>query len=203
MLQLDLHAVAVAGLTAAVLLAAAPTGQAAAPKKIPVILDTDIGDDIDDTWALAMMLKCPELDVKLVVGDKGKSLYRAKLIARLLETAGRADIPVGVGIDPKGGTGRQAKWVAKYDLDKYPGTVHKDGVGAMIDTIMKSPEPITLIAVGPLPNIKVALKREPKIAKRARFVGMHGSVRLGYGGTKKISARSAGWPVRPSGRCLW
>jgi inosine-uridine nucleoside N-ribohydrolase len=45
-----------------------------------------------------------------------------------------------------------------------------------------------VIAVGPLPNIAAALKREPGIARRARFVGMHGSVRLGYGGNKKISA---------------
>jgi len=29
--------------------------------KIPVILDTDIGSDIDDTWALAMLLESPEL----------------------------------------------------------------------------------------------------------------------------------------------
>ena len=36
-------------------------------KKIPVILDTDIGDDIDDTWALALLLRCPELDPRLVV----------------------------------------------------------------------------------------------------------------------------------------
>jgi len=35
-------------------------------KKIPVILDTDIGIDIDDTWALGLLLKCPELDVKLI-----------------------------------------------------------------------------------------------------------------------------------------
>jgi hypothetical protein len=34
--------------------------------KTPVILDTDIGDDIDDTWALAMLLKSPELDLKFV-----------------------------------------------------------------------------------------------------------------------------------------
>ena len=37
--------------------------------KIPVILDTDIGDDIDDTWALGFLLRSPEFDVKLVVGD--------------------------------------------------------------------------------------------------------------------------------------
>ena len=63
--------------------------EAAMPKKIPVILDTDIGDDIDDTWALVMLLKSPELDLKLVVTDFGKAPYRAKIAARILETAGR------------------------------------------------------------------------------------------------------------------
>ena len=161
----------------------------AAKKKIPVILDTDIGDDIDDTWALALALKCPELDVKLVVGDQGKSEYRAKLIAKLLEAAERADVPVGVGPDVNSqGTGWQQAWVEDYDLDSYPGKVREDGVQAIIDVIMGSPEPVTLIAIGPLPNIKLALERDPRIAQRARFVGMHGSVRVGYGGSPKISA---------------
>ena len=70
--------------------------------RTPVILDTDIGDDIDDTWALALLLRSPELDVKLVVGDYGKALYRARLIARFLTVAGRTDIPVGVGLNPIG-----------------------------------------------------------------------------------------------------
>ncbi len=158
------------------------------PKRIPVILDTDIGDDIDDTWALAFALKSPELDVKLVVGDEGKSLYRAKLIAKLLEVAGRTEIPVGVGIGSKSGGGRQSAWIERYDLKSYRGKVYEDGVQAMIDTIMKSAEPITVIAYGPLPNVAAALEREPKIAEKARFVGMHGSVRKGYGGSEKVSA---------------
>ncbi len=158
-------------------------------RKIPVILDTDIGDDIDDTWALVLLLKCPELDLKLVVGDKGRAEYRAKLIAKLLETSGRTDVPVGVGLQLNDrGSGGQQAWVANYDLRSYPGRVHRDGVQAIVDTIMKAPEPITLIAIGPLPNIKAALEREPRIAGKARFVGMHGSVRRGYGGGKEISA---------------
>jgi inosine-uridine nucleoside N-ribohydrolase len=44
-----------------------------ANRSIPAILDTDIGGDIDDTWALAMMLRSPELDVKLVVSKKMES----------------------------------------------------------------------------------------------------------------------------------
>lgn len=149
--------------------------------RLPVILDTDIGDDIDDTWALAMLLRSPELDLKLVVGDLGKALYRAKLIARILETAGRTDVAVGLGIGSRDGDGGQAEWVKGYDLKAYPGKVHDDGVGAIIETIMAAPGPITLIAIGPMPNLKAALEREPKIATKARFVGMHGSVRKGYG----------------------
>lgn len=156
---------------------------------VPVIFDTDIGDDIDDTWALGFLLRSPELDLKLVVGDNGKPAYRAKLLAKFLETAGRTDVPVGIGLDvnPKSSE-RQSEWVKDYDLGRYPGKVHRDGVQAIIDTIMKSPRPVTVIAVGPVQNIAEALKREPRIAHRARFVGMHGSVRVGYGGDKKIAA---------------
>jgi inosine-uridine nucleoside N-ribohydrolase len=64
----------------------------------------------------------------------------------------------------------------------YPGVVHTDGVGAMVSEIMGSSEPVTLIAIGPVPNLARALEREPRIAERVRFIGMHGSVRMGYNG---------------------
>jgi inosine-uridine nucleoside N-ribohydrolase len=153
-----------------------------AARRLPVILDTDIGDDIDDTWALGFLLKCPEFDVRLVVGDQGKNLYRARLIARFLEVARRTDIPIGLGLDANvTGDGPQAAWVKDYNLNAYPGKVYPDGVRAMIDTILASPTPVTLIAIGPVPNLAAALEREPRIAQRARLVGMHGSVRRGYG----------------------
>lgn len=155
--------------------------------KIPVILDTDIGGDIDDTWALVMLLKSPEFDVKLVASDSGNDIYRARLIAKLLEVAGRTDVPVGIGCLPDDKPGRQSAWVGDYDLSKYPGTVHEDGVGAIIDTIRASQDPMTLIAIGPVPNLPEALRRAPDIAQRARFVGMHGSVRRGYGGSEKVA----------------
>jgi inosine-uridine nucleoside N-ribohydrolase len=154
-------------------------------KKIPVILDTDIGDDIDDTWALGLLLRSPEVDVRLVVSDDGKPLYRSRLLARFLQVAGRTDIPVGVGMEThKKGEGGQAAWVRDYNLNRYPGRVYPDGVQALIDTVMNSRERITVIAIGPLPNVAAALAREPRIAPKARFVGMHGSVRVGYGGSK-------------------
>lgn len=159
-----------------------------AAKRIPVILDTDIGGDIDDTWALAMMLKSPELDVKLVVTDTGDTAYRAKIVAKLLQIGGRTDVPVGIGIPLENAPTPQSPWVEGYELLSYPGPVHEDGVGAIVETIMRSPEPVTLICIGPVPNVAAALAREPEIARRARFVGMHGSVRRGYGGREEVDA---------------
>lgn len=162
-------------------------------KRIPVILDTDIGDDIDDTWALAMLLKSPEIDLRMVVTDYGNTKYRAALAAKFLERAGRTGIPVGIGIVENDTIGKQGPWVGDYDVTDYPGTVEQDGVGAMIDLIMQSNEQVTLLCIGPCPNIAAALEREPEIAKRARFVGMYGSVYLGYGGREKTDAE---WNVR-------
>jgi inosine-uridine nucleoside N-ribohydrolase len=175
-------------LAMAVCVPAAPAADRPAARPVPVILDTDIGDDIDDTWALALLLKSPELDLRLVVSDNGNAVHRARIIAKLLQTAGRTDVAVGVGLRPEDKGGRQAAWIEGYDLKSYPGKVHQDGVQAIIDTIMSSPEPVTLIAVGPVQNIAAALAREPRIAQKARFVGMHGSVRKGYGGKPTIEA---------------
>jgi inosine-uridine nucleoside N-ribohydrolase len=155
--------------------------------KQAVILDTDICDDIDDTWALALLLQSPEFDVKLITTAVGDTTARTKVVAKMLQAAGRTDIPIGTGVargDMKTGH-RQDGWVKDFNLPKYPGKIYPDGVQAMIDTIMNSPEPITLIAIGPLPNVAAALEREPNIAKKARFVGMQGSIRRGYGEKSK------------------
>src|SRR3990172_70765 len=156
--------------------------------KIPVILDTDIGGDIDDTWALVMLLKSPELDVKLVTSDSGNDTYRARIIAKILQIAARTDVPVGVGRLAGDKPGPQTAWVGDYDLSQYPGTIHEDGVGAIINVIRASQVPVTLVAIGPVPNIPEALRRGPDIAEKARFVGMHGSVRRGSGGSQEVAA---------------
>ena len=157
-------------------------------QKIPVIFDTDICDDIDDTWALALLLQSPEFDVKLITTEVGNTQSKAKTIAKFLQTVGRADIPIGIGLQQHKGHHRQDAWAKDYELSSYPGTIYEDGVQALIDTIMKSRGTIKLIAVGPLPNVAAALEREPKIAKKAEFVGMHGSVRRGYGNNPEPSA---------------
>ena len=152
---------------------------------IPVILDTDIGFDVDDVWALAFLLRCPEVDVKLIVTDTGDTHYSASLVAKLLEVAGRTDIPVGVGIPLDASARTHSEWLGDYQLQDYPGTVYLDGVGAICHTVMSSPATVSIISIGPVPNIAAALAREPRIVNNSKFVGMHGSIRRGYLGADK------------------
>lgn len=143
-------------------------------KGIPVILDTDIGSDIDDTWALAMLLRSPELNPKLILTENGNTTYRAKIVAKILERSGYTEIPIGIGIHLNDEMGPQSPWVEDYEIKRYPGTIYKDGINAFIETIMNSSEIVTLICTGPLTNIAAALEIEPRIATKARFIGMHG-----------------------------
>ena len=152
---------------------------------IPVIIDTDVGTDVDDMWALAFALRCPELDIRLITTCTGNVEYRAALVAKLLEVAGRTDIPIGLGLSLDAAPEPQKAWIEDYQLDLYPGVVLKDGVGAICDTVNQSENPVTLIAIGPLPNIAAALQRAPSIIENSKFIGMHGSLRIGYLGAPK------------------
>ncbi len=148
--------------------------------KRPIIIDTDIGGDMDDTWALAMALKAPELDLKMVVTCCDDPEYRAKIIAKMCEAAGRCDVEIGFGLQTPNGVRYQAGWTEDYDLSKYPGKVHSDGIGAMIDLIMNSEEKVTLITIGNAHNIPEMLRREPRVADKVNVIGMFGSVYVGY-----------------------
>lgn len=150
----------------------------------PVIFDTDIGTDIDDTWALLQLLNSPELDPRLVLTCTGDTTVRAQIVAKFHEACGRASIPVGIGVAQTEGelpAIHQAAWVKGYDLATYPGTVYADGIAALIDVVKASAEPVTLVAAGPLTNIGAMLDREPALAGKINFVGMHGSIDKGYG----------------------
>ena len=159
--------------------------EAAASTPIPVVLDTDIGLDVDDVWALAFLLKCPELEVKLITTCTGDTGYRARLVAKLLQIAGREDIPIGVGIPLEESPATHAEWLGDFSFAQYSGDVLRDGVGALCETVMSTPEVVSLVCIGPLSNIAAALAREPELTTGARFVGMHGSLRRGYMGAAK------------------
>ncbi|MFI4910918.1 MAG: nucleoside hydrolase [Sedimentisphaeraceae bacterium JB056] len=144
-----------------------------------IILDTDIGTDVDDVWALGLLLKSPELDLKLVTTVNGDTIYRSKIVAKFLQRANRCDIPIGIGCADDNKLNRQWQWVENYDIEQYPGKIYYDGVQAMIDMVMSSSKPVTIISIGPLTNIAEAVKRCPEITQNAEIIGMHGSIKSG------------------------
>jgi inosine-uridine nucleoside N-ribohydrolase len=150
---------------------------------IPVILDTDTGNDVDDTWALALLLKNPHFDIKLITTTDGKRDYRARLIARMLTIAKRTDIPIGLGAGTRSGGGKLSEWVKDFPLSKFTGRVEKDGVQALIEAVNESKQRMTIIAIGPLQTLAAALERDPALAEKVDLVGMQGSVFRGYGGS--------------------
>ncbi|HWW22446.1 MAG TPA: nucleoside hydrolase [Edaphobacter sp.] len=149
---------------------------ATAPTK--VILDTDIGDDVDDVFALGLALTSPELKILGVTSAWGDTALRSRMIDRLLCETGRSDIPVRTGIATKTTTIFTQKAWASQGIERE----HGDAVSFLLEQIKLNPDEITLIAIGPLTNIGAAIDRDPEtFRKLKRVVLMGGSVYRGYG----------------------
>lgn len=148
-----------------------------------VIIDTDIGDDIDDAYAMAFALNSPELNLKAVTTVFGNVEARTKLALKLLKTFGREDIPVATGIGKpflertfRAQATEQIPNQAKVlvEGEPLPKTSPKHAVDLIISTVMDAKEEVTIIPVGPLTNIATAIIKEPKLVEKAKLVVMGG-----------------------------
>lgn len=151
---------------------------------IPVILDTDIGTDVDDALALALILASPELDLIGITCVYGDVELRARMARKLLGLAGRADVPVLAGArQPLLGL-RDVYWAGhegKGLLEPGDETLAPDAehaVDFLVRTIRSNPGQVHLIAIGPLTNVALAVRREPRLAEDlAHLTMMGGAVR--------------------------
>jgi purine nucleosidase len=144
-----------------------------------VIIDTDIGDDIDDAFALALALKSPELKILGVTTTFGDTGLRARLTARYLQSVGRSDIPVFAGPPSKTDNVMTQAAYAKRGPDKKLG----DGAEFILRAAREHPGQITLIGIGPLFTVQAAIQRDPAtFRKLKRVVIMGGCIERGYGG---------------------
>ncbi len=155
--------------------------QAAAPSEVSakpqlVIIDTDIGDDIDDAFALALALRSPELRILGVTTAFGDTPLRARLVDRYLSAVGRTDIPVAVGIQTPDSHFTQGAYARQE-----PARHHPEAVPFLLRQIRAHPGQITLIAIGPLFNIQAEIARDPAtFRKLKRVIMMGGSIYRGY-----------------------
>ena len=142
------------------------------------MIDTDIGDDIDDAFALGLAVSSPELEILGVTTAWGDTSLRAQLAERLLIEAGQSCIPVAVGIPTQSKTPfTQAKWAEGGPASKP----HPQAVAFILRQIAQHPGEITLVAIGPLTNLAAAIERDPATFRKVqRVVLMGGSIRRGY-----------------------
>src|SRR5579871_1778893 len=105
-------------------------GQAAASPQL-VIIDTDIGDDIDDAFAVALALQSPELKILGITTAFGDTELRARLLDRYLAAIGRKDIPVEAGV----ATAHNNVFTQAAYAEREPARIHADGVRFLLSEI--------------------------------------------------------------------
>jgi purine nucleosidase len=155
-----------------------PARSAEMPEK--VIIDTDIGDDIDDAFAIALALKSPELEILGISTTFGDTEARAKIVDRLLGEAGRTDIPVLAGTPTH--TTNVMNQRRYGEGGHFARASHPSAADFILEQIRRYPGQITLIAIGPLMNVGVLIDKDPAtFLKLKRVVIMGGSIECGYG----------------------
>ena len=182
-----------------------------------LILDTDPG--LDDALALFLALASQEVQLEAITTVSGTvhvDLTTRNALA-LLELAGRTDIPVARGCDRP--LSRQPVFadyvhgqnglggVVLPEPQVHPVSQH--AVDLIIERVMAAPRVITLVPVGPLTNIALALRKEPRIAEHVReVVIMGGALRVPGNVTPEAEFNiyadphaahivfHAGWPIR-------
>ncbi len=146
-------------------------------EKIKVLIDTDIGGDVDDALALAMALNTPWIEIVGITNVYLANAWRAGVTKHLLEVYGRADIPVC--------TGAEKPLIGWWDESRIPnssqdyGEHHGEKLPHAADYIIRLAEEyedLTLVAIGPLTNVGLALAKAPHIASRIKILMMGGQV---------------------------
>ncbi|HEV2580030.1 MAG TPA: nucleoside hydrolase [Ktedonobacteraceae bacterium] len=160
----------------------------------PVLIDTDIGDDIDDAFALALALRSPEIELHGVTTVFGDTRLRARLARHLLHIYGRDNIPVAAG--------ESTPLLARHRPSGVPQAAILDpcevlpissysGPKLIVQKAQAFPGQLTLICIGPLTNIADALRIDPHLYTAIRSIVM-------MGGTSGLP--SPEWNVRSDAR---
>lgn len=161
---------------AAAALLLAPAAAAQAPRE-KIIIDTDIGDDIDDAFAVALALSSPELEVLGFSASFGDTPTRAKMLDRMLGELGRSDIPVAMGAEAD--VNRNAFTQRRYaEANTFRRANHAASVDFVLEQARKYPHQVTLVAIGPLPNVGAMIAKDPaafRLLKKVVIMG--GSIR--------------------------
>ncbi len=136
--------------------------------RIPILLDTDPGSDIDDAVAIAYLLRQPRCELVGVTTVSGDVAKRAAIVQLLCDTAGQSNVPIYAGLSGPLYWGKGQPHVPQYETVQHLATKldHPRGFAAiefMRNTIRSRPGEITLLSVGPFTNVAALFAIDPEI----------------------------------------
>ncbi len=140
---------------------------------IKLILDTDIGTDVDDAWALALCLASNEIELLGVTLVHANLDIRAKIAFKMLKLANRLDVPVYKGLSET--LAENGNWIwaghegANTDFSDVEEMTATDGaVDFILDTVKRYPNEVAICSIGPMTNIAEAIRRSPDIMSKVK-----------------------------------
>jgi purine nucleosidase len=158
---------------------------------IPILLDTDIGTDIDDVYALILAASSPELELRAVTTVNNDVLVRGQIAKRILRLLGRDDVPVALGEgrslthgETRGWLGFEGRGIDLGEIDAErdfaPYNADKMIAGAARQAFGLG-NPLTIVTIGAMTNLALAMERFPDRVRLAERVVAMASTFRGYG----------------------
>ncbi|CAA9556333.1 MAG: Inosine-uridine preferring nucleoside hydrolase [uncultured Thermomicrobiales bacterium] len=134
----------------------------------PAVLDTDIGTDVDDILALALLAAAPEVDLVGVTTVYGDTVLRARMARWVCDQLGRSDVTVAVG-ERETLTNRPVWWAGHEgegipDLERVAIDETEGGVAYLLRVAREHAGELHLFAIGPLTNVAAAIRADPGFA---------------------------------------
>ncbi|MBW3632440.1 MAG: nucleoside hydrolase [Chloroflexi bacterium] len=136
--------------------------------RLPAILDTDIGTDVDDILALVLLARASEMDLIGVTTVYGDTVLRARMVRHVLDLMGRSDVPIGIGARETL-TGRPVWWAGHEgqgipDLNRVQVDESITAIDLLRRAAMQHRGRLDLFAIGPLTNVAEAIAADDSFA---------------------------------------
>ncbi len=138
-------------------------------ERIPIVLDTDLGDDVDDAYALVLAARWEAVDLVAVTCAFGPTLARARMASKLLGVLGRGEVAVFAADDQLGENG-QLNWAADHAYEAPAETAAE----AIVRLAKERPGELTLVPIGPLTNVGKALDLDPELGRKLKRIVLMG-----------------------------
>jgi len=166
--------------------------QAFGQQKQKIIFDCDLGDDIDDAYALSLLLTMQDrYEILGITTCYGRTEDRARLAQKMLAETGQSHIPIYAGRNTSKVNAR-ANWFAEqfYWAEGFSLNPQKSSAAEFIQsTLKKFPGEVVVFSVGPVTNFADIIDQDPEVLKKAKAIyAMFGSFRIGYSAQAPINA---------------